>query len=74
MQARFLLVTSLLCGICALGQLAQLVQLDSFLVKQESLSYQAGQVTGKLLKLVAFAGAAYYCWLRAKQLQKASVE
>lgn len=71
MQVNMLKLASLLLAICAVANLVNLFRFDTYLVQQESFSYQAGQIFGKLLKVVSFAGCSFLFWLKANKMAQA---
>jgi hypothetical protein len=71
MQAKILKLVAVLMAIVALAQLVKFSQFNQYLDKQESLTYQAGQIFGKFFKVASFAGFSYLFWLKANRMEKA---
>lgn len=71
MQAKILKLVAVLLAIVALAQLVQFSQFNQYLDKQESLTYQAGQIFGRFLRVASFAGFSYLFWLKADKMGKA---
>lgn len=71
MQAKILKLVAVLMAMVALAQLVQFSQFNLYLEKNESFSYQAGQVFGKLFGVGAYAAFSYLFWLKANKMEKA---
>ena len=71
MQAKILKLVAVLMAMVALAQLVQFSQFNLYLEKNESFSYQAGQVFGKLFRVGAYAAFSYLFWMKANKMGNA---
>ncbi len=71
MQVNMLKLAAVLLAQCAVANLVQFFRFDTYLVQQESLTYQAGQIFGKFFKVASFAGFSYLFWMKANKMGNA---
>ena len=71
MQIKMLKLAAVLLALCAVANLVQFFRFDTYLVQQESLTYQAGQVVGKLIRVGAYAAFSYLFWVKANKMGNA---
>jgi hypothetical protein len=59
---------SLLVAVFTFVLLVRFFRFDAYLVKQETIMYQIGQIVGSLLKVVAMGSLSYLLWQRSRSI------